>query len=65
MLVREGEQALRLTVEDDGRGITPNAAPEGTGLGARVVRAMAESLGARVDYDPAHRGVRASLRVAL
>lgn len=64
-LTREGEHALRLTVEDDGRGLAPGGVPQGTGLGARVIRAMAESLGARLDYDGAHRGVRASLRAPL
>jgi two-component sensor histidine kinase len=64
-LVREGAVALRLTVEDDGRGLKPDAPAEGTGLGARLVRAMAQSLGARVEYDPAHQGVRATLKMAL
>jgi len=65
ILIREGEAALRLTVEDDGRGLTDGGAPEGTGLGARVLRAMAESLGSQLEYDPAHQGVRASLRLAI
>jgi two-component sensor histidine kinase len=64
-LVREGEAALRLSVEDDGPGLSRGEAPQGTGLGGRVIRAMADSLGASVDYDPAHRGVRASLRISL
>jgi two-component sensor histidine kinase len=61
LLARDGENALKLTVEDDGRGLDAGTPPQGTGLGARVIRAMAESLGARIDYDQAHRGVRARL----
>lgn len=61
MLARDGETGLRLTVEDDGEGFDPAAPPQGTGLGGRVIKAMAQTLGARIDYDPAHRGVRAVL----
>ena len=64
-LARDGDQALRLTVEDDGRGLTAGLAAQGTGLGARVIEAMADSLGARLEYDAAHRGVRASLIAPL
>jgi len=64
-LVRSGDQALRLTVEDDGRGLAAGAAAQGTGLGTRVIRAMADSLGAELAYDPAHQGVRASLTAPL
>jgi two-component sensor histidine kinase len=65
MLAKDGEEGLRLTVEDDGRGWTPGDAVQGTGLGARVIRAMADSLGAEIVYDPAHRGVRAVLTATL
>jgi len=65
ILAREGERGLRLTVEDDGRGLAPGRPPEGTGLGGRVIRAMAESLGSAIQYDPGYAGVRASLRLAL
>lgn len=63
-LVRDGE-SFRLTVEDDGRGIEPGAAPRGTGIGTRVIGAMAKSLHAELSYDAAHRGVRAVLTAAL
>ncbi|OYY69967.1 sensor histidine kinase [Sphingomonas sp. 28-63-12] len=56
---------FELSVEDDGIGITPGAVPSGTGLGTRVVRAMAQSLQSTITYDPAHRGVRATLNAAL
>jgi len=65
LLAKEGEDRLRLTVEDDGRGWTPADGVQGTGLGGRVIRAMADSLGAEIVYDPAHRGVRAVLTTTL
>lgn len=46
---RENSTA-RLVVEDDGIGWTVTEKPQGTGLGSRIVRAMAMSLGAHVDY---------------
>ena len=64
-LVHADAGKLRLTVEDDGRGLASGAAAQGTGLGARVIRAMADSLGAELAYDPSHRGVRASLTAPL
>jgi two-component sensor histidine kinase len=64
-LTRDGAHGLRLVVEDDGRGLGPGLTAQGTGLGARVILAMAESLGANLDYDPAHRGVRVSLTAPL
>ncbi|MBX3479766.1 MAG: response regulator [Caulobacter sp.] len=52
-----------LQVEDDGQGIDPDAAPSGTGLGGRIMTAMANSLKTRLEYDPDHAGVRAVLRI--
>jgi two-component sensor histidine kinase len=63
-LRRDGEDRLRLVVEDDGRGIQPQAGPRGTGLGQTVVAAMARSLDSRLELDPAHAGVRAVLSFA-
>jgi two-component sensor histidine kinase len=65
LLTRDDEAGLRLVVEDDGRGWAPGEAVQGTGLGARVIRAMADSLGAQIAYDPDHRGVRATLTAPL
>jgi two-component sensor histidine kinase len=55
---------LTLIVEDDGAGLTDGAAVQGTGLGGRLIKAMAASLNSEVIYDPAHSGVRASLRLS-
>ncbi len=42
-----------------------DAAPTGTGIGTKLIGAMAASLGATLDYDAAHAGVRAVLRAAV
>ena len=52
-----------LSVEDDGPGLTAGATARGTGLGGRLIKAMATSLHSHVAYDPAHAGVRATLRL--
>ncbi len=57
---REDDKHFRLTVEDDGCGIG-DGSPRGTGLGSKLIAAMAKSLSATVDYDHAHRGCRAVL----
>jgi two-component sensor histidine kinase len=64
VLVRDGEERFVLKVEDDGCGIKTDATPKGTGLGTKVIRAMAKSLQAHLSYDPAHRGVKAILSAA-
>ncbi|WP_425229004.1 sensor histidine kinase [Sphingomonas sp.] len=56
---------FELVVEDDGCGMAADAAPRGTGLGQKLIRAMAQSLQASFAYDQDHAGVRATLRAAL
>lgn len=56
---------FELIVEDDGCGMAPGARPRGTGLGQKLIRAMAQSLGGEFGYDASHPGVRATLRAAL
>lgn len=63
-LAREGEDRFALAVEDDGCGMGPGVAPRGTGLGGKLIRAMAQSLQGAIVYDPDHRGVRATLTAA-
>ena len=53
-----------LTIEDDGCGLDPQAAARGTGLGGKLIAAMAGSLRAKLSYDSAHTGCRAILRAA-
>ena len=59
----EPRAGLTLTVEDDGPGLPTDGAVQGTGLGARLIKAMAASLNSEVLYDDAHAGVRATLRI--
>jgi len=60
-LLQEAPDRLRLVVEDDGQGMPQAPSAQGTGLGQKVVAAMANSLNSRVELDLAHSGVRAVL----
>ena len=62
---RAGDAGFRLSVEDDGCGFDQSAEPQGTGLGSRLINAMAKALATKVDYKPAPRGVRATLEAAI
>jgi len=64
-LRRVDDDVFLLAVEDDGCGIPEDAIPRGTGLGTKLIRAMAQSLQSIVEYDPTHSGVRATLRAAV
>ncbi len=64
-LRRIDDDIFLLAVEDDGCGIPEDAVPRGTGLGTKLIRAMAQSLQSIVEYDPTHAGVRATLRAAV
>jgi two-component sensor histidine kinase len=52
---------MRLTVEDDGMGIGDTVETKGTGLGQRLVKAMARGLGATICAQAAKPGFRVSL----
>lgn len=65
-LVRDGDDKALLVVEDDGCGLPEgfggaDFAPTGTGLGTKVMAAMATSLRSALEFDPDHAGVRARL----
>ncbi len=64
-LRRIDDDVFLLAVEDDGCGIPEDAVPRGTGLGTKLIRAMAQSLQSIVEYDPTHTGVRATLRAGV
>lgn len=53
-----------LTVEDDGPGMG-DGKPKGTGLGGKIISAMASGLRSAVEFDQAHKGVRARLAFDL
>jgi len=59
----ENNRAI-LTVEDDGPGLG-DGAPKGTGLGSKIISAMAGGLRSALEFDPAHAGVRARLAFDL
>ena len=63
-LRRENEHRVMLTVEDDGPGMG-DGTPKGTGLGAKIISAMASGLRSAVEFDGAHKGVRARLSFDL
>ena len=51
-----------LSIADDGVGLNAKADPRSTGMGQRIVSAMATKLDASVERDPEHNGTRIVLR---
>jgi len=60
-LKAEGDDLL-LTISDDGVGLNVKVDPRSTGMGQRIVSAMAAKLEASVERDPAHSGTRVVVR---
>ena len=60
-LKRLSDGRAELVVEDDGVGRGPEGAPKGSGLGTRIVNAMARTIGAEVEYITRHPGTIARL----
>jgi|HubBroStandDraft_4_1064222.scaffolds.fasta_scaffold35346_2 two-component sensor histidine kinase len=56
---------LELCIADDGVGLNAKTDPRSTGMGQRIVTAMAAKLAASVERDPAHSGTRIVLRFPL
>src|ERR1700722_4178838 len=56
---------LELCIADDGVGLNAKTDPRSTGMGQRIVSAMAAKLAASVERDPAHSGTRIVLRFPL
>jgi two-component sensor histidine kinase len=57
----EGEDVV-LSIADDGVGLNAKSDPRSTGMGQRIVSAMAAKLEASVERDPLHAGTRIVLR---
>jgi two-component sensor histidine kinase/CHASE3 domain sensor protein len=55
------EGRAELVVEDDGVGRGPEGTAKGSGLGTRIVNAMARTIGAEVEYIARHPGTGARL----
>jgi two-component sensor histidine kinase len=53
---------LLLSIADDGVGLNVKIDPRSTGMGQRIVTAMASKLAASVERDPTHAGTRIVLR---
>ena len=58
---RQDADTLSLAVEDDGIGWTGEGEAKGTGLGSRIIRAMASNLRSALTYAPGRSGTRAVL----
>ena len=64
-LKRIAEDEALLRVEDDGIGIDPDSAPKGTGLGSRIVKSMAATLGDGLRYLEGQTGTVAEVPLKL
>ncbi|NVN86093.1 MAG: response regulator [Rhodopseudomonas sp.] len=60
-LKAEGDE-LELAIADGGVGLNVKVNPDSTGMGQRIVNAMASKLNACVERDPSHAGTRIVLR---
>lgn len=61
---KRGDRKVVLTVEDDGIGWTGEGTPQGTGLGSRIVNALARGLSGSLHYAPGP-GCRVMLEFAI
>ncbi len=60
--LRSQDDELMLSITDDGVGLNAKADPRSTGMGQRIVSAMATKLDACVERDPNHAGTRVVVR---
>lgn len=64
MLSTSGEKVL-LSVEDDGVGWNGTGKVQGSGLGTKIVRAMASNLQSAIEFDQDYTGTRAVLSFSI
>ncbi|WP_114228574.1 MULTISPECIES: response regulator [Sphingomonas] len=63
-LAEQRPSGFRLEIEDDGVGMKAGDKPKGSGLGSKIIQAMARSMSANFAYEAAPSGVRAVLQAA-
>lgn len=61
----DDEGTMFLSVEDDGMGLQSTPTIKGTGLGQKLVKAMARGLGSSPQIDPDHDGLRVTIEFRL
>ncbi|MCF2523457.1 response regulator [Bradyrhizobium sp. G127] len=61
--LRSCADGLVLTISDDGVGLQVKENPQSTGMGQRIVSAMAAKLETHAERDPSHSGTRIVLRL--
>ena len=61
--LRSCADGLELAISDDGVGLQVKQDPRSTGMGQRIVSAMATKLETKVERDPAHTGTRLVLKL--
>jgi two-component sensor histidine kinase len=64
-LKKDGPASATVTVEDDGVGYDEIGRPTSTGLGQRIVKAMAAKLDGKLSRDKKHRGTRITVSFDL
>lgn len=64
-LLRQGDGLAKVSVEDDGVGLGATPVPKGTGLGSKLVSAMAAGLGGTVEYLNRNPGTEARMILPL
>jgi two-component sensor histidine kinase len=60
--VAPDDDHIVLSIADEGVGVNARSDPRSTGMGQRIVSAMAAKLDASVERDPGHAGTRIVLR---
>ena len=65
VMKRSSDAIAVLTIEDDGVGWDGTGTPRGTGLGTRIVGAMAGQLGTSITYGSGRPGTRISLDLSI